>query len=771
MKPTYKFRLREDATTYYYVDAAGNVATDSFPVDTKESIVDWDKLQMQWKRHSTYHGVFRSYMPEALKVGKYGAAILRYVFNTQGSIEALCELEILKLNTDSQEYEARGVCAIDFSQYQNSMLYVSVALMQGGLSARLQAYDTIDFTIPIGDPATDTTADYIWISGDPGPDPGGVLLLGQYNYQSQGSGATADIVLTDTPARPFQEQAAGMVYINREGEYTVAVNNNPLMGAAVDTWSGGVLTNMYALKAVQDSTVTFTGAFNFQTIASAFTSTQSLTLSLHAKVYRGESLASATLVSDTVIWTDPAGAISPGTIGSTLSTGILSHTENLVIGDMLVIAFRITAATSQAAGTSSQLQVTLDSEPTDLQISFEYRQPDTKCRALSQWQVFRKLFHALTEQTAIDPKSDLLTTDVYPGPEVYNLNPKFTFFTSGDALRELYVNAEGNPTDPSIKTNIKAFANDALVSNCAGIGIEYDDDGNEILRLEHLRHFYQKDVLIEDLGGNITNWRMTPYKDYIGNQIKAGYTTKIYDEVNGRFEFNVENILQAPVTRVHKDIDYKTEYRTGCYDAEYVRANLANKKTTDSENDNETYKFQSSGNRLAIDGVSPDPYQLDRAQTVTAGLPASVWPTVYNVPFTPWRQLGRLKPWLKSLYYGILNPILKFKTGTKNKDLISSMYTGPVVSESEDMDLTPDGTGEDILFKPFVFEFEAEVPINLPELMATNPYGVFRHTMIRRGVEYVLDGFVLEAGIVDGKRDTYEFKLLCSPLTDISGLM
>ena len=68
---------------------------------------------------------------------------------------------------------------------------------------------------------------------------------------------------------------------------------------------------------------------------------------------------------------------------------------------------------------------------------------------------------------------------------------------------------------------------------------------------------------------------------------------------------------------------------------------------------------------------------------------------------------------------------------------------------------------------PVVFEFEAQVPINLPELMATNPYGVFRHTMVRRGVSYVLDGFVLEAGIIDGTREIYGFKLLCSPDTAI----
>lgn len=765
MKPTYQFRFRKDSSTYYSADDAGHVGTSPVAVVTEGAIVDWQKLQLQWKRHSFYHGVMREFSPEAVKIAQQGAAICRYIFNTQGDMEAVAELEVYKLRTSNQEYYLRAVCAIDFSKYQNEKLFVSVALMQGGLSAKLQAYDTIDFTIPIGDPSSDPDSDLLWLSGDPGVDPGGLMLLGQYNYQTQKDGG-ADITLTDTPARPYQEMATGMVYVNMEGEYTVGVTNSPLTGAAVDTWSGGVLTNMYVLKAIRDFSGTASGAFNFATIANLPGSTQNLTLSVRAKVLRGESLSSATVVSDTLIWTDPAGAIIPGAFSPTLSTALLSHSITMVTGDMLVYVFRATAATSQAPGTVSLLEVTLDSQPVDWSINFEYRQDDTPCRVLSHYNLFKKLFHKLTESTAVNPVSDLLTTDVYPGPEVYNLNPKNTFFTCGDALRQLYLSTDGSSAaDPSIKTNIRAFAMDALVSLCAGIGIERDGSGNEILRLEHLSHFYQKDVLIADLGSKISKFRMSRFTEYLGNQIKAGYPTQTYDEVNGRFEFNVENIYKTPITRVRRETDSKSVYHTGCYDAEYVRANLANKKTTDSSNDNETFKFQSSGNRLEIAGLTPDPLQMDRAQTVTAGLPASVWPTVYNIPLSPARNMRRLLPWLKSLFYNIPSPVLKFETGTKNKYLESSMYTGPTVTENADIDLTPDGTGEDIIFKPWVFEFEAEVPIDLPDLMESNPYGVFRFTFIRAGVSYELDGFVLECGITDATNDIYNFKLLCSPNT------
>ena len=764
-KPIYQFSLKKEPGVYYYLDASGVVGTSATRTEVKHSIVDWDKLQLQWRRHSVYHGVMRNFSPESLRIAKNGAAILRYIFNTQGTVEALCELEVYKLNTTDQLYYPRGVCAIDFSKYSNSELYVQVSLMQGGLSARLNAYDTVEYTIPIGDPGLDPDSDIMWVSGDPSTTPGGVMLLGQYNYQSQGDGNTS-IANTDTPARNFEESTIGIVYINQEGAYAVATTGSPLQGVRVDLGAGGgLIENANIAKAVNGFTGTLTGAFNFQTIANLPGGTQNVSaVRIMGRLFNG-SWDNPVSGSTVTLWTDPFGPIGPGGSSTTLSTGVFSNTWNFAPGDFLVISLRMETPTSQAPGTETLLQVQLDAQPTDISLTFQYQQPDTACRVLSHWQLFRKLFHNLTGSTAVDPISDLLTTDVYPGPEVYNLNPANTYFTSGDALRQLYVDAEGEPANPAIKTNFSDFAKDAFNSNGAGLGIELDGAGNEVLRLERLAHFYQKDVLLKDLGVKITNWKVYPYTDYLGNKIKAGSAPQNYDEVNGRFEFNADLELQTPITRVQRDVDMMSPYRKDCYGIEYVRANLANKKTTDSSSDNDTFKIQSSGNRLEIPGLIHNPLQVDKAQTVTAGLPADVWPTVYNVPFTGARDLGRQLPWLKSLHYGLTAPVLKFKTGSKNTKLVSSMYTGPTVTENADIDLS--ATTEDLLFIPQVFEFDAEVPVDLPELMATNPYGVFGHTITRRRNTYYFEGFVLEVGINDAEKNSYNFKLLCSPNTPV----
>mgnify|MGYP003328470947 CR=1 FL=1 len=758
-KPVFQFRFRKDSSTYYYVDSSRAVVTSPTPINIKKGVVDWNKLQILYRRHNVYVGVFRHYAPEAARFANDAAQILRYLFNRQGGTEAVCELEVYKLNDATQDYEPRCLCTVNFSQHNNTKNYVSEALMEGGLSAKLNSYDTTDFEIPLEVPDDDTDTQWLWVSGNPpGSDPGGVTLLGQYNYQTQQDGAALISVSAGSVGGTQQEMTMGVVFINEEGAYSVITPTSPLMGINVPA---GIFENAIMSKSVQpfSGVLTFDD-INFGHIMNLGGSDQNIEVSLHAKIYNG---GFGTLVSDTPLWTDPAGAIAPGGSSPTTTATIAPTSLTFNAGDALVLVFRATTSAAETGVNHSDLDIKLGSVASAIRLSFEFRQPDTPCRVLSHYNLFKQLFYKITGSTSVDPVSDLLTTDTFPGPDVYNLNNLYTFFTSGDALRQLYVSADGTTIDPVIKINFADFAKDAFSRCAAGIGIEKDDDGNEVLRLEDLGYFYQKDVLIAHLGDRIANWKMYAYADYKANSIKSGYHDQSYDEVNGRYEYNSEVTHKTPVKSLNKDIDYTAPLRTDCYGIEYTRANLANKQTTDSGSDNDTFIIQSNGDRMEIDGITPNPYQVEKAQTVTAGLPASVWPTVYNMPFSPARCIGRLMKWLRSVYGDMLSPGLEFTSATKNADVVSSMYTGPTVTENADVDLAPDGTGEDILFKPLVFEFDAQVPLDLPDLMATNPYGVFRHTY--QGIE--LDGFVLEAGIKDGVNDVFTFKLLCSPDTVI----
>jgi len=758
-KPIFLFRIRKDPTNYYYVNSSGSVVVSTTAVNITKSFPDWKKLSIQYKRSLEYPGVFRSYAPEAMQFVNDAAKILRYLFNTQGDTEAEAELEVYKLRSSDQQYYPRCSCTINFAKYTNSLNVVTAALVEGGLVAKFRAYDTTDFLIPLGEPGTDPDTDWIWISGDPpGGDPGGLMLLGNYHYQTQ-AGAIANIAV---PSGTEGYATPGIVYVDKEGAYAVLEPHSPLAdevpgASAIDLTDIG--------RAVRATTVTLSGEIVIDEIKNFGGSSQDMKLELRADVYHGSF---STFVSSTTVWVDPSLYLTPGSTRAATAT-LTATSIVLSDGDYLILTWVGITPAPIGGGATCNMSVTLNAAATNIDLAFQFRQDDTPCRALSHWHVFRKLFHALTGSTAVDPVSDLLTTSVFPGPDVYNLNPVNTFFAPGDALRQLYVTADGTTTDPAIKTNFKDFNKDGLVINGAGIGIERDGSGNEVLRFEKLEHFFQKDTLIYDLGSNIVSdsWRMYPYDDWKANNIKSGHKDIKYDEVNGRFDFLSEYNYQTSVKSIKKDVEIVTPYHHSPWDIEYTRANLAGKPTTDSGSDNETFKIQSNGNRMTISGLSTNAWQVDKAQTITSGIPTDVQPTLFNVMFSNGRNFGRCSKWLKSIYYNLVSPILTFRTGKKNVDLVSSMYTGPVVTENANIDLTPDGTGEDILFKPWVFDFKVQVPINLPDLMDATPYGVFRHTLVRNGVSYVLDGFVLECGITDGINDVYNFKLLCSPNTVI----
>ena len=207
-KDKFKFRLRRDASLYYHIDA-GVFATSATPVDLKHSVVDWMKLQMQWRRHGRYPGVFGNYAPDTVRFAKDAAKILRYLHNRMGGKEAVCELEIAKLSTTDQLYYPRAVCKINFSRYVNHSTHVDVMLIYGGLASLLSSFDTTDFAIPLGEPGTDPDTDYVWMTG--------TQFKGAFNYETMTGGVIK--INENTVGATFNTSLMGMIYINTDGEY------------------------------------------------------------------------------------------------------------------------------------------------------------------------------------------------------------------------------------------------------------------------------------------------------------------------------------------------------------------------------------------------------------------------------------------------------------------------------------------------------------------------------------------------------------------------
>ena len=467
----------------------------------------------------------------------------------------------------------------------------------------------------------------------------------------------------------------------------------------------------------------------------------------------------------------------------------------------------------KASGTATtNCRVTLNSEPTKLILSINAVGPDQLTACYSQWQLFRMLIANLVVTNPVPPglifplgptdyntivppvKSDLLSIARDPSADGnWDVDPTQTFYTSGNALRQSQYFGTGldGAFLAYINTNIKDFVKDAFVSLCAGLGIERIDDVDTFV-IEDLFHFYQKDLIIADVGSSINNFIYTPYTEHLGNNITVGYKNRTYSDANGNFEFNRGLSFSTPVIRSQQDIDLTSPYRADGWGMEQERVITEGQNSTDAEADNDVFKLQGWGEDAAteVDSASLIPpydvlpyyppstplpaFMLKRDNGVVDGLPQigtglykAVADYAFNVPLSPKRQLNRLLPWLKSNHYGIAAPVLKFQKSDRKMNLETSMIGGAgTVVEWDDVDMTSDGT--DLIYKPGVVEFETEVPIDIADRMVVAQYGVIQFRYIRNFGQ-VFDGkmFVDVVGMVPGTNHSYRFKGRLSPDTEV----
>jgi hypothetical protein len=734
-KDIYQFLIKNPAGNYYYVDNTGAVSTDSAEQVLLGSVPDWQNLDLAWVRNTRYHGVFRKQGPDKIRMCGDGAQILRYIYSFEGGRGARATLVIKELDSSTLTYVLFGEFDFNFQVFESVYNFVDIALLESGTSAKMIAYDSTVFSVPLGDPAVDSQFKSILLDG--------VLLKGRvifdfYDY--------FDLSLT------FGARYTPPIFYTREeGSLGLTTPDNPRYTPA-EMWPGTFVEDVFRVRTENDITATVYASFDYKI---ELLSPGCTGIEVRAEV-RGGRLAGFPLLTSLLLGTID---VSPGagTFGNFTaeSTAYLFAPENYVI-------FHFTPLTNSAT-----LRFGEGGLPSGyFEFRYQFRALPTVTRAITYFDLFKKLVGRLTGSFVTPPAiSNVLEfgLDQTEGAN-FDLNPANLMVTCGDAIRGL-PSAEDialGATNPTIRTSFNDFYKDVFATLGAGIGIE-NISGTDHIVCEQLPHFYQRGVLIYDLGDSITpNWRRYPYSEYVANNLTAGYADQTYNDVNGRLEYNSLVNWQTTDERAEKDADYTAAYRADCYGVEYERINYGGKTSTDSSSDNNTFKILTTGATAPFGSFVPDPFVLQRGQVVTAGLPSDVVPTLWNMPLSPKRQIGRLLPFLRSNYYGLTSPLLQFQNGTKNTNLVSTVFS---FSTPEDDNLDISGTTSNILWIPEVFEVEGSADPSIVAAMAANPYGEIAFIIRKGDIVFNGRGFVLEAGINTADRRKRKFKLLLSPDT------
>lgn len=690
-----------------YVDDAGHVQEgdedykkpNGQPAVLKKSPSGWKDVLIKYARNNTFFGLFRD-MTVPAKFVKDGAKILNNIRWTMG-VEAICFWGILKLDrtVTGYKYESWYVSEINFPKYRESETGVQVEALEGGVSKYFKANQNTVYEIPI----------------DLDPEHVNVLNDGMEVDFSR------TFIVAEQSAVDVDSYYLGMVESGKEGE----TNNMkfqdilPPKSSSVypnDDWTGLSLTTRDAI---------ITGTIKLQY-------NQSITAIIRAEVNDG--LTSGGTVQTTIY----SAAGTPGQIAD------IPVNLTVTIPATHRLHFKHTMFNPVASG----LHYTILSG--ELRIQYIFRQDPTYIKGLYPFRLMEKLMEKATDGK-FTIKSDWL------------LAKKDCVVTSGDAIRGI-VTDDSDPANPIkgavIKTSPMAFFKSFFARFSIGLGVKIIATGfDEKLEIEPLSFFFGSNTII-DLG-QVSGAELSEAEDLMFNTIKAGYEKQDYTDANGRFEANQGQLWSTPITKTVKEVDLQSPYRADPYGIELLRINFDNKRTSDSESDNDTFLLNVETEAQIDTDADPDItyYNLNRpAYTSVTGIPHP--DSAYNLEYTPKKGLLNNGPYLHSLFDLMDGGVFKMRSGDKNTDL-STTLAGVTVTEKDDIQI---GALPAKLFRPNYITFTTQVPVTLLAILKSDPYGKVKFTWNSRSWY----GYLWDGGIKPADNDTQVWKLISAPENDLS---
>lgn len=744
----------KDSNTYYYKNSGGNVLTVTNPADSSLYEVvfpaNWEDIEIGWGRNNTYFGVFRAvaspmdFVNDNTKRQQDGADICRYVFYRESyDGELYFKLEICDPIT--WNYSQLYFGKLDFTTADDDTLTkFTCEIDEAGLVQLLKANDTNPYNIAIN------PIDSVKVVND------GTLLQADYVYNSF-SGVSNGVIANQYFAFP-------LLAIQKDGSYSVGDQQGQtvmLMGNGAPAWTNGSAQhNNYAYRVDpnlgSNVSLRFKLAHDIRYTADGSNGSP---VSLEMRAVVGDSAGN--IVSNTVIYTDPNTPLNAGQ-NRQLFINITTPYLTLAPNERLYYLFRLVPVTP-ISGTPKADFVFFGLQKVDVLIEFQIAA--TPCDGYRYLTAAQKLTAAMTDGQYSFTSSFLASTSSY-GDSI----PNQVVLTSGDAARNLYTNSTFQSSTPALRLTMQQLFQDAFGRWGLGLGI---NSSNQLF-MEQLSYFFNDSVMIADLG-EVASFQKISFTEWLFTRFQVGFPDETFDNLNGKDAYLLGATYKMPlVLSISKEQDFRSPFKADPYVLEYLRRNVAQKSTTDSENDNAVCLLDIGTTTTTITTALPNPsvsgsnytgYILRRPNTSgnTSGVISPA--TKYNLSLTPARVLGpqRLGPYLRSFLYKKDTRSITYQTADKNKtanNLQSNLGSGNIV---ENADKAVTGLGS-ILLKPWAFKIKAPAPANMAAIMQSGPYGYFQGTYL--GVPF--KGFVLDVKFKPATMEATEWMLVATPSCDES---
>jgi hypothetical protein len=159
-------------------------------------------------------------------------------------------------------------------------------------------------------------------------------------------------------------------------------------------------------------------------------------------------------------------------------------------------------------------------------------------------------------------------------------------------------------------------------------------------------------------------------------------------------------------------------------------------------------------------------YGVKRAnydQISSATMTNPLW--AYNIEdMTPARMITNHFPWLRSIFYNMAQYKFSFLTSDKSHDLMTILNG---VTFQEGVDIPISNMNQNIMFLPFWLTFNTQIPITFNDLMSKARNAHIHFTFY--GIDFW--GFPQEVKVKPALNESQQWKMLCSPLTNINNLI
>jgi hypothetical protein len=751
MQPNaFKYYLRSYNGTnydYYSVNSSGTivVTASGTPINPIQYAPDgWSDKEVLWKRGFEYHGIFTTYA-NPLRFERDARKILRQKFYAQGT-EAQLELYIEKLNESDYTYAAFYSGEFDFATFTDFENDCQCSMRDGGFMTKFQATESNDYELPV-----ETNDDVVWVKIDGRPP--------MWCY------------MKFTGIEQPQDDSSTPLFDNANG-----INMPTLLPFITEGYNRGDIFNKGN---------DFIGTFSqcFQQAASTV-----ISLSMADKYYLRNTSTTGSydirikgkLVIATIAGTGASAQCRLRTLRAAFGTGTILQNHALADGIIYAASANGTETIDfdyvYALGPNECLWLTFFYTNSakfhiyslELEAQFQNFVPDTYVPVIPAGRVIEQLIDKMTN-------SGPTTADV----DVLDTTYRRIHITSGDALRRL--------TNSQVKLSFnKAYK---ALNYHLDLCLKYDKTADELI-IDEKETAYDNSVQIIDLG-EVATLEVEPLKELNFSTLKIGSPNNVYDEINGKEEFNVTSEFSSPMQKIIATRDMVSEIRADMFGIAITIANLTDKQQADADSDNDPFfldvDIDSVAGTFDLNGTPTDYYNLYRTPiNATAG--ASFFEIqnlfldvngtfsnedkAFNIFFQPKRMLYRNGRFLRSILFHQGGEELKLTTTGKNTAgnvrMIVSEGAGPTVyDEGVNETINDLAAAATAYFAPFLFKVTAKTPANLLSIITTDPYGFVAFRWL--GTSYY--GFILQMSEKVAELQPGKFELIAMADTDFTNLV